>query len=415
MHKIRLIILSIFLAAPGILQSTNPSHTASDSGFSFNSSIRSVRIPARISHNLVVIQMRINDSPPLNFILDTGVNTTILTEPLIAHIFNFMTEESVFILGLGNEGIIEAGMARNLTFKLNGITGSNMNLIVLPEGVLTFSELFGYQIHGIIGYDFFKNFPVMVNYRRSFVRVFRNPSYRVGRRSRVIPLEIENNKPYIYVDIQGKDNLKRIDSLRLLVDLGATNSLYLNRQYIDLAPETIPSYLGKGISGDLKGDKGRIEYMSIGDIKLDKPLAAFPQEEFLNIVNLNYHWEGIMGGGILKRFRSIIDYPSEQIVLRPNVDFRAPFRINPSGLEIVSHGANFRQYIINYVREGSPADEQKIMAGDRILKINGGLASSYTMDDVLNILYQRSGTKVQLEIQRDQQILRRTILLREDI
>lgn len=227
-------------------------------------------------------------------------------------------------------------------------------------------------------------------------------------------MEIENNKPYVQVSLKGVDE-SGIDSLRLLVDLGATSPLYLNRQYINLAPKTIPSFLGKGISGDLKGDKGRLRALTIADFVVEEPIAAFPQEEFLNIVNLNFQWEGIMGGGILNRFHTIIDYQSGKLVLRPNANFRLPFRINPSGLEIVSGGANFREYRINYVRKDSPADEQEIIAGDKILRINGEDASTFTMDEVMGALNQRPGTNVRLEIQRDNIIIRTTIVLREDI
>ena len=413
MHRIKILLICLVLTLI-----VNPAAFAFndniEEGFSFDINYRSVRIPVRISHNLVVVPMRINDSPPLNFILDTGVNTTILTEPLIAHFFEFPIDELVYVLGLGNEGIIEAGMSRGLTFKLNNITGNNMNLIILPEGILSFSEIFGFPVHGILGYDFFKEFPVQINYRNNSIRIFRTSSYRIRRRSKVLPLHIQNNKPYIDVTVVGADST-RVDSLRLLVDMGATNPLFLNGSFKYLAPETISAYLGKGISGDLKGEMGRLKKMKINGFDFRDPLVAFPQEEFLSIANLKFDWQGIIGGGILSRFHLIIDYTEEQIVLRRNRNYRDPFQTNPSGLEIVAQGANYNEYMVSYVRENSPAYEQDIRTGDQIIRITNEETARLSLDDVVGLLNQYPGTVVRLEVLRGNSIYRKTITLREDI
>lgn len=392
-------------------------NTSSEKGFRFDINYRSLRIPVKITHNLLVVSMSINNSPPLNFILDTGVNSTILTEPILAHFFNFQIDEMVYLMGLGNEGIIEAGMARNLTFSLPGITGHNMNLIVLPEGVLSFSEIFGFPVHGIIGYDFFKEFPVKINYQRKFIRVYREPTYRIRRRSAVVPMHIVNNKPYVDVNLKGNQLIDSLntDSLRLLVDLGATSPLFLNGIYKDITPERIPSYLGKGISGELKGEMGRLETLAIDEFVLEGPLVAYPQSEFLNIANLEFEWEGILGGGILSRFHIIIDYTSEQLVLRKNRKFREPFQTNVSGIEVIAQGPTFSDYMVNYVRENSIADEKDIRVGDQILRLQNRDASVLSLDDVIAILNDPPGTVLSLEILRGNSIYRKTITLREDI
>lgn len=382
-------------------------------GFSFDVNYRSLKIPARISHNLIVVSMSINGSPPLNFILDTGVNTTILTEPLIAFAFDLEIDELVYVVGLGSEGVVEAGMVRNLTFSMPGITGRNMNLVVLPEGILSFSEIFGFQVHGIMGYDFFKEFPVRVNYRREFIRVYQNPTYRVRRKSRVIPLTLENNKPYIDVSLEG--TTERIDSLRLLVDLGATSPLFLNRKYKDLTPTRITSYLGKGISGELTGETGRLEKITIDEFQLKEPLASYPQKEFLTLANLEIPWEGIIGGGILNRFHVTIDYPSGKLILRRNRGFNKPFHTNMSGMEVIAEGAAFNNFVINHVRENSVAWEQGILPGDQIIGIENKPTAKLTLEEVLGYLSQDEGTSLRMEFLRGDSIYRKSIRLREDI
>ena len=385
-----------------------------NSGLEFTSSRRSVTIPAKISNNLIVVPMRINDSPPLNFILDTGVNTTILTEPMIAYLFDFMPEDLVYVLGLGGEGIIEAGMSRNLTFSMRGITGENMNLVVIPEGILSFSELFGFPVHGIIGNDLFSRFPVRINYRTQTVRIFRESTYRIRRNSQIIPLEIDNNKPYVHVHITG-DTPEKSDSLKLLLDMGATNPVFLNHSYSYLTQKRIPSFLGKGISGELIGEMGRLEKLTIGDFDLKRPLVAYPQEDFLTDSNFMFEWEGILGAGILSRFHLIIDYNKERAVFRKNRDFNKDFHGNLSGIEIIAEGARFNEFKINHVRKNSVAYEEDIRPGDQIISIDNRNISRMDIEEVIGVLNQSPGSVVSMNILRGNEILRKRIRLREDI
>ena len=412
---IRIFTISILVLVTGFISTRETAAKENTSGgFEFNTNRRSIRIPARISNNLVVIPIRINDSPPLNFILDTGVNTTILIEPIIAQVFEFPIEEVVYILGLGNEGIIEAGMAKDLTFSMRGITGENMNLIVIPDGILSFSEFFGFPVHGIIGNDLFQQFPVRINYRTNTVRVYRKPTYPVRRRSQIIPLEIENNKPYVWVNIEG-DEEGKTDSLRLLVDMGATNPVFLNHSFKYLTENRIPSFLGKGISGELEGEMGRLRKLEIGEFKIEEPLAAYPQDDFLSAASFNIEWEGILGAGILSRFHVIIDYQSQKLILRKNRDFGKEFHSNLSGLDIIAEGLNFNDFKVNHVRKNSVAYEEGILQGDLIISINRRAVSQMKIDEIISKLNQSEGTAIHLQIARDEKILSKTIRLREDI
>ncbi len=405
-----LFVIFTFLSTDGVCE--NPQHKST--GFEFNTNRRSVRLPTRIVNKMVVVPMQINDSPPLNFILDTGVSTTILTEPFLAHLLEIPLADRVHIIGLGQDGIVEAARARGLTFSMHGITGENMDLIIIPEGVLNFSEVFGFPVHGILGYDFFSRFPVRINYRNETVRVFRQPNYRIRRNSEILPLEMEDSKPYVYLQLKGDKN-HREDSVRLLLDIGATNPLFLNHDYTHLTEKTVPAYLGMGISGRQMGKFGRLQEVKLGRFAINSPLVAFPEKSFLTVAQHQWEWEGILGAGILSRFHIIIDYPSQQVVLRKNVTFNRPFYISPSGIEVVAKGRNYDIFEITHVREKSVAYEQDMQRGDTIISVNRITAPRLRMDDILEILNQEPGTLVYLEILRDNRILNKTLRLRKDL
>lgn len=402
-----LVILLLTLPLPIIFANEGVSR------FEFERDRRDVIIPIEVRNNLAVVPISINERGPFYFILDTGVRTTILTEPMLAHLLDLDFDEFIYIYGLGGEGIVEAVMATGVDIRLPGIRGENMNLIVIPEDLLKFSEVFGFPVYGILGYDFFKDFPVEINYANQRMRVFREPEYRIRRRSHVVPMQLVNGKPYVEVSLVGNNG----DTLttNLLLDLGASHPIYLNRNYISMSDKTMSSFLGKGISGNLMGEVGRIDEFIIGDVHIQDPLVFYPDTEFLIFYDQEIEWEGLIGGAIINRFNIIIDYPSEQIVLRPSRNFSKPFSSGLSGIEIVARGDYLDQFIIHYVRPGSVAYESGILPGDQIIQINHLRRHELNMEDILDIITLRQGYPINMTIKREDQYFRKQFRLREDL
>ncbi len=383
------------------------------SEFEFERDRRSVIVPIEVRNNLAVVPVSINERGPFYFILDTGVRTTILTEPMLAHLLDLEFDEFVYIYGLGGEGIVQAALSTDVDLRLPGIRGKNMNMLIIPEDLLKFSEVFGFPVYGILGYDFFKNFPVEINYANSRMRVHRDPDYRIRRRSHVIPMQLVNGKPYVEVSLVGHNG----DTLttNLLLDLGASHPVYLNRNYISMSEKTISSFLGKGISGNLMGEVGRINQFIIGDVKIDDPLVFYPDTEFLVFYDQEINWEGLIGGAIINRFNIIIDYPSEQIVLQPSRNFSKPFSSGLSGIEIVARGDYLDQFIIHYVRPGSVSYEAGILPGDQIVQINHLRHYELNMEDILDIITIRERYPISMIIKRGDTYHRKEFRLREDL
>ncbi len=390
---------------------------AAESGFRFDQDRRSVTIPIKVRNNLAVMPVTINDIGPFYFILDTGVKTTILTEPLVMDLLGLDIEQTILLYGLGGSGIVEALLAKNVTIGTPGITGHNKNLIIIPEDLLTFSEVFGFPVYGIIGYDFFKNFPMRISYSNEYIRVYNHHDYRIRRRSHIIPIDLVDGKPYVKASIVGSGSGSAADTIttHLLLDMGASHPLYLHKNYAGLSENTISGFLGKGISGYLMGQIGRVDKLIIGDTYISSPLVSYPDVEFLRIQGQEIDWEGIIGGEIIKRYEVVLDYPREKVVLRPGRDHGNPFNTSLSGLEVVARGENHQKFIIHYVRPGSTGYESGIWAGDRIMAINKEPYHKLSMEDVLDELSRSRGSIVNLTLKRGDNILSVEITLREDL
>ncbi len=381
--------------------------------FSFARERRSVTIPIRVTNNLAVMPLYINESGPFYFILDSGVNTTILTEPVIAQILGLNLRSTVLIYGLGGEGIVEAALATGVNISTRGIIGKNMNLLVIPEDILSFSEVFGFPVYGIIGHDFLRQFPVRIDYANETIRVFREPTYRRRNRDIEVPIRIVNGKPYVESTIVSEKG----DSLttNLLFDLGASHPIYLNNDYIELSEEVIDGFLGKGISGNLLGRLGRVEKVIIGNTHIENPVVSYPERRFLEFHGQEIDWEGLIGGGIIRRYNVILDYKSEKLILRPGRDHNKPFNTSLSGLEVVARGPDMRQFIVHYVRPGSAGYEAGVMTGDQIVRLNMLRYTQLTLDQILDILSSGERKNISMTVIRDGELMHKDFRLREDI
>jgi len=125
-------------------------------GFELPTGKKRIEIPFELHNNLIIIPVTINGFLTLKFILDTGVETALLTEKTYADILGVNYLRQITIAGPGVIDSVQALVASHTTFTLHGgVLGNNMDILVLKHAYLHLSENLGEDLHGIIGYDLF--------------------------------------------------------------------------------------------------------------------------------------------------------------------------------------------------------------------------------------------------------------------
>ncbi|OKL41625.1 aspartate aminotransferase [Pontibacter flavimaris] len=383
----------------------------------FTSNRTKVVLPFKLVHNLIVLPVQINNSRPLNFILDSGVRNTLITQLYFSDSLDLNHSNKIKIKGLGEGYTVEALHSTGNNMYMPGVRGDNHTVYVLLEDVFDLSMRMGMPVHGIIGYDIFKNFIVKINYSSETITLYRpDVKLKKKRRAEEYPLHIEDSKPYLYGSVR-QHNGDSLD-VKLIVDTGASHSLSLylpTNNRLALPPKVMQAYLGRGLGGDINGKIGRLEGFSLGKYKLENLTASYPDDEAvklaLNIAGRN----GNLGSAILKRFTVIFDYPHQRITLLPNRRFKEPFTYNMAGFEISTPlpGANF--YVVSNVVEDSPAKMVGMQPGDQILLINGRDCQELQLQDLLNMLDSKPGRKLKLRLKREQQIINVDFVLQSRI
>lgn len=388
-------------------------------------------------NNLIVIPLEVNGAK-LSFILDSGVSKPIL--------FNLSDQDSIAlkdvseisIRGLGEGEPMKALSSRGNSFRLKNISNPNQQLYVVLDRKMNFSPSLGIPIHGIIGYDLFRDFVVEVNYKTQIIK-FYDPRYYVReeeRRSETLPLTVIENKAYVdgEVMMEGEENVP----VRLLVDTGSSDAVWLfhdPESGLEIPLKHYDDYLGKGLSGNIFGKRTMVNMVKIGSFTFKDAKAAFPDMESFSALKAIGNRNGSIGGEILRRFNIVFDYPGNRITLKKNGNFRDPFHYNMSGIELQHNGMRYiaerindsrgvvhsderafgdvqilmenrtrlslvPEIVVSGIRAGSPAEEAGLQEGDVILAVNGKRIHRYKLQEVMKMLNEKEGKRVKVLIER---------------
>ncbi|MGB5189227.1 aspartyl protease family protein [Robiginitalea sp.] len=408
------------------------------------------RIRFELINNLVIIPMEVNGAS-LNFILDSGVSKPILFNLTGQDSIELRDVSQITIRGLGDGEPVEALRSLGNTFSIQSLKNLSQELYVVLDKDMNFSSSLGIPVHGIIGYDLFKEYVVEINYSRKFLR-FHNPvTYvRKSRKDEVtLPLTIAENKAYLHGSVV-VDNQEEIP-VKLLMDTGSSDALWLfpdTEKGLKVPDKHYEDYLGKGLSGTIYGMRTKIQQMRLGDFVLQDAKAAFPNMESFRLASNLGDRNGSAGGELLKRFNMIIDYPGAQITLTKNALFDKPFQFNLAGIELEHAGIRYiaeriadsngfvrsddktfssvqlmvgsqtrlslvPEIVVSAIRAGSPAEEVGLKTGDVILAVNGKPVHRYKLQEVMEMINEKKGRSIRLLIERYNQDLLFSFVLRD--
>lgn len=410
-------------------------------GFHFSKEVSKVTIPFKFINNLVFIPIKVN-GVELNFLLDSGVEETILFSLEDKKEIEFSNVEKIILRGLGSEDAIEGLKSTNNTLEIGGLKSQNHLLYIVLDQEFNLSSHVGIPVNGIIGYQFFKNNLVEINYEKKRVIVHSDSEKnrnKIERKFEKIAITIERLKPYII-------NTVTVDSValpaKLLIDIGNSDALWLfeNRSRgIKIPAKNFEDYLGQGFSGDVEGRRAKISKWQMSKFEFHNPIVAFPDSSSIRNVKMVPGRMGSVGGEILRRFSVVFDYTNGFLYLKKNKEYNSPFNYNKSGVEVQHHGlqwvketvplktvptvtvddpfksndntSDFKYkfnlkpiYEITNVRKNSPAAISGLQKGDVIISINKNPGYKYSLQEINSLFKSEEEKWITLEIQRNGQI-----------
>lgn len=360
------------------------------------------RIPVFVQRNLVIIPLMLNGQGPFNFLLDTGINSSLITDPSIRQRLNLRTKERYMVSGAGEEEPLEAYRVDSVRVQLKDIVCPRLSFLSLSNDVLNLSGYVGMPIHGLLGSDIFRSFVVEIRPQDQHV-VFHTPeSYRTprGRQWTRIPLDIEGNKTYVTLPVTLSDSLTL--PLKLVLDTGAGHALSIETSSdarLQVPAKHLRTQLGRGLNGYINGYLGRVTALQLGKYKVPSLLTSFPDAADV-AQRADVFRNGNLGFELLKRFVVVIDYTKNRLLLRPNLTFREPFEHDMAGFEVVAGGTELRRYLITKVMPESPAELAGLQANDELVSVNLLPTAQLTLTQVSNLFRSYDGRIMILVVRR---------------
>ncbi|MBT8261943.1 MAG: aspartyl protease family protein [Bacteroidia bacterium] len=449
MEKLANAIRTIFLLAFSLLLF---SVVNAQSGFKLPQSSNRDKIPFELVNNLVVIPVEINGTE-LSFLLDTGVSSTLLFSVDDLDSLQLNNAQPVKLRGLGEGGSIDALVSNNNTIKVGEAIDTNHRIFMVMDKKINFSTRMGVPIHGIIGFELYKDFVIKTDYTSKRITLYRPEKFERKRckSCEVYPIVFYNRKPFLSAQIASEH--KESDAL-LLIDTGSSDGLWLfdEEDFITENPKNyFKDFLGLGLSGNIFGLRSKIRRLALNSFQFEKVTTSFPDSNTVRNIRSLPQRKGSLGSEVLRRFTVIMDYRKKTMILKKNSRFDDPFYYNMAGLTLEHDGlipvkevdyfkidpvtmatekreasAIFDvyksptlqfflapKYVVAEVREGSPAALVGVMKGDEVVRINGKASYKYKLYEVINLFSSKAGRTISLDILRNGILQKKKFVLRE--
>lgn len=391
-------------------------------------------IPFKLIANLIFIPVNINGAD-LTFMLDTGVAETSIFS-LENQELTLQNVEKIRFSGLGGTASIDGFRSDHNVARIGkDFVNRSMTVYIITEQDFNISSHIGIPVNGIIGYHFFKDHPLVIDYSTKKITIYNDENVfrKRIRKFEEISISIEKNKPYLFADVEMTKERK---PSKLLIDLGNSDAIWLFpaliKDFVYNRPN-IDDYLGRGFNGDVYGKRSRIHHLYLGSFTFEKPLTAMPDEFSIQHVNMVENRKGSVGGDIMRRFTVAFDYKNQKLYVKKNRNFNDPFHFNMSGLDFKQDGVEWTKDLISLpaksnkapagstevinnnmqynfvlkpifsiagVRKDSPGAKAGLQKDDRLISINGKKTADMTLQKIMEMMKSDEGKTIEMIIER---------------
>jgi hypothetical protein len=398
--KVVLLLLTLLVAGsavPSVGQSSPPVQVAP------KAHAGPTVVPFELNNRHMVLKIRVNNSRPLSFILDTGDQYAIIDLDR-ARELQLSLHGEVLVGGAG-ASTQKGAFVRDASFVIEGFPGFSQPIsMALP--IRGLASRLGRDLDGIIGSEFIKEFVVEIDYQQRVLRLHDKSSFSYTGTGESIPIELVHGHPILDAEVTpaGGQPLKG----RFVLDLGAGLALALyspfvaEHQLLAGNMKTINAIGGAGAGGETTGRIGRVSELKVGSYRIKAPVTLFSLDKAGAFASSAL--AGNIGARVANKFKVFLDYGRKRIILEPNANFEKPFDYSQTGMSLVAEGPDYRTFRIHNLLEKSPASEAGLQKDDVILSINEEAATTLALSRIIE-LFEKPVT-YKLTIRRGEQTLK---------
>jgi predicted aspartyl protease len=279
---------------------------------------KEIVLPFQNVQGEMVVSMSLNGRKGMNFVVDTGFGATIVdtTAATAAHVKVLPLQAPPLQSPAGAIPLTQAAPHAEITgygLKLrdNLLVG---NLQELKKGL-------GVPLAGIIGFDFLRQLPFMVDYSAKTITFFPHNPPKSIEVAVEPPIPGESDGPIVCLNLELPDGRKV--KANLIVDTGSTEGLILHVPFIKkygLEPldntSTARTESRLAYGGGYNVTSGLVPALMLGDLRV-KDIQALYNVNPIGMAGSELI-DGEIGYNILTRFRIFVDASHHIVVFEPS-------------------------------------------------------------------------------------------------
>lgn len=264
---------------------------------------------------LVTVPIRIGDSKPLDFVIDSGSERTTVNGAELAKALNLHTRQAGWGRGMGGARM-PILIAPDVAIRSNDGELFRTDLAVHRLNSPLVDEV-RRDLHGLLGSSLFERYVVEINPTLGLVLLYEPTRFSYEGPGYIIPLIINQRRPFVKARVTTVDG--KSVKVRLMVDTGSENHLALivgsDRRL--QVPEQHINVTAVGVGGEVEACVGPVKGLKIGSLILGRTETTFFQPSSVPAALSIHSFDGLIGNGLLGQYRTIIDYHRKQLILEP--------------------------------------------------------------------------------------------------
>lgn len=270
---------------------------------------RPVVLPLTFEKNLPLVQISLNGTRGLTFILDSAASGCLIASERAAAMGLKPVGNA---LGGGSGGLQQVGIIPGLRLVLGDLQLTRTDCYTFDMRTLGFHS----RVDGVLGMPLFGKYIVEIDYPGSRVRIFKPQRYQPPPNAEALPLRITVG-PIVRgrIRVRGKEPI----DLDLQLDTGSAHVLTLCTPVVDRyrlleLADGVTAGSTRGVGGNTPDMTGHIEEVRIGRFAMERPVVRFSRDTKGAFAS-EQHYSANLGGDFLRHYRVTFDFPGSRVFL----------------------------------------------------------------------------------------------------